>query len=72
MAKQKMTPCSKMLHNVYISQCETSLSQTQEPAGSGLKRLYEMVLDEVPCSHTMYYVGYEIYTRELSYLLYIP
>ena len=28
-----------MLHNVYISRCETCMTATQETAGSGLNRL---------------------------------
>ena len=34
---------SKMLHNVYISRCETCLSAAQETAGSGLNRLYNVL-----------------------------
>ena len=48
-----------MLHNVYISLCETCLSTTQETAGSGLNR------------SNMYNgcVLYGIYTRERRIIL---
>ena len=32
-----------MLHNVYISRCETCFSATQETAGSGLNKLYNVL-----------------------------
>ena len=39
-----------MLHNVYISQCETCFSATKKTAGSGLNRLYKFCAGHEICN----------------------